>query len=187
MGINLKIFFTLFLTGMCLQAMAQDKLFTRTGTIKFVSEAPLENIEATNRQVASIIDKKTGEMRVIATIKSFYFERAAMQEHFNEKYMESDKYPTASFTGRITNLQDINFLKDGKYDATVLGDLTIHGVIHQQIVKATITVAGGQVSATASFPVVVQDYQITVPRIVRDNIARQVEVSVVMKYELINK
>ena len=93
---------------------------TRTGKISFNASAKksLEKIEAVNNEVANILDSKTGEIVFQLPVKSFKFERELMQEHFNENYMESDKYPKAEFRGNITNAGDINFSKDGTYKYT---------------------------------------------------------------------
>jgi hypothetical protein len=108
------------------QISQAQKLITKTGHIWFYSKTPLEEVEAHNRQAVSTLDPATGEMVFMLLVKSFEFKRALMQEHFNENYMESEKYPKASFKGKITNLDKINFKKDGVYNAEVSGDMTIH-------------------------------------------------------------
>ena len=94
------------------------------------------------------MDPATGEIAFNLLVKSFEFKIALMQEHFNENYMESDKYPKASFKGKITNLDKINFKKDGVYPAEVIGDLTIHNVTKPLTAKGTLEVKGGTVTAT---------------------------------------
>ncbi len=101
---------------------------TKNGTIKFISETPLENITAVNRQVYSTLDISSGDFDFKVLMKSFEFEKQLMQEHFNIKYAESDKYPEATFKGRISNLLNIDFSKDGSYSAIIEGELFIHGV-----------------------------------------------------------
>ena len=118
-----------FLFGMY-QASAQ-KYITKTGHIRFYSDAPLEKIEANNRQVNSALDAATGNFVFKVLMKSFEFEKALMQEHFNENYMESDKYPNSTFVGKVTNLSTIDFQRQGKYPAEVDGKLTLHGVTKQ--------------------------------------------------------
>ncbi len=105
-----------------------------------------------------------------------------MEEHFNENYLESDKIPKSTFTGKIVNLSDIHFSKSGTYDATVEGDITIHGVTKKVIAKGTFEVAEGGINATSKFSVAPEDYKITIPSVVRNNIAKIVEVTVSMKY-----
>ncbi len=162
---------------------AQGKYFTRNGYIKFYSQAPMENIEAHNRQVTSFIDTETGEFAFSVLMKSFQFEKALMQEHFNENYVESDKYPKSTFKGKITNPEVVDFTKDGVYNVNVAGDLTIHGVTKNVTSNGIITVKDGKMTVTSKFPVALADYNISVPAVVRDNIAKEVEVTVEMAYE----
>src|ERR1700750_1392280 len=106
---------------------AQDKFFTKTGKISFYSKTTMENIEAHNRSVTAVLDAKTGNVQFSALIKGFEFEKALMQQHFNENYLESTKYPQASFKGQIVNNSDVNYTKDGTYNVKVKGQLTLHG------------------------------------------------------------
>ncbi|GAB4414995.1 MAG: hypothetical protein OHK0039_23250 [Bacteroidia bacterium] len=170
----------LFATGF---ALGQTRLMTRTGVISFYSHTPMEDIEATNNQVNSVLDTQTGDIVFAVLMKSFQFEKALMQEHFNEKYVESDKFPKAQFKGKITNLAGIDFTKNGTYKAPVSGQLTIHGVTHDVSTEGTIEVKDGKITAKAKFPVAVADYEIKVPAAVRDNIAKSVDIMVDMTYE----
>src|SRR5687768_4455396 len=106
---------------------AQDKYFTKTGKISFYSKAPMEDIEAKNKTVAAVMDIKTGALQFSVLMKSFEFEKALMQEHFNENYVESDKFPKADFKGSVVNNSSVNYSKDGTYNTMVKGKLTIHG------------------------------------------------------------
>jgi hypothetical protein len=162
---------------------AQGKYFTRNGYIKFYSHAPLEDIEAHNRQVTSFLDTETGEFAFSVLMKSFQFEKALMQEHFNENYVESDKYPKSTFKGKIVNPEEVDLTKDGVYNVKVDGDLTIHGVTNKVSHDGTIEVKSGKITAKSKFPVAVADYNISIPAVVRDNIAKEVEVTVDMTYE----
>jgi hypothetical protein len=92
---------------------------TKAGTIKFSSATPMEKIEGTNRQVNSALNFSTGDFVFKVLIRGFEFEKALMQEHFNENYVESDKFPSATFVGKVTNIADINISKDGVYNANV--------------------------------------------------------------------
>src|SRR5690606_29851446 len=104
------------------------KYLTRSGKVTFFSSTPLEAIEAFNNEAASVMDAKTGDIVFQVPIRSFKFENALMQEHFNENYLESSKYPKAEFKGKITDINKVNFSKDGTYNVTSKGNLTIHGV-----------------------------------------------------------
>ncbi len=159
-----------------------QKYLTKNGYIGFYSHTPLEEIKADNNQVASALDITTGEMVFQALIKSFHFDRALMEEHFNENYMESDKIPKSVFKGKITNLSDVDFSKPGTYIITVEGDLTIHDVTNKINTKGTIEVVSGGINANSKFSVVPEDYKITIPGVVRDKIDKTLEVTVAMKY-----
>ena len=176
------LFLALTLVAFSTSVFAQ-KYFTRSGHIWFYSEAPLENIEAHNYQASSVLDTETGEMVFSLLMKGFEFEKALMQEHFNEKYVHSDEYPKASFKGNVVNLDAIDLSKDGQYEVDVEGDLTIHGVTNPVKTKGTITVNDGKILGKAKFPVTVADYNIEIPAVVRDNIAKVVDVNVDMEYE----
>ena len=172
----------LFITGLDAQ-----KYFTRNGHIWFYSEAPLENIEAHNRQANSIIDFTDGSMVFSLLMKSFEFEKALMQEHFNEKYVHSDEFPKAQFKGHIENISEVDINTDGTYPAKVAGELTIHGVTKAVETEGTIEIKDGKVSAKAVFPVAVDDYDIKIPDLVKDNIAKVVDVHVEMDYAKFEK
>jgi len=157
--------------------------FTKNGMISFYSAAPIENIKADNNQVISIINTTTGELQFSLLINAFHFKKSLMEEHFNENYMESKKYPKASFKGKITDLSKVNFKVDGTYPVTVSGDLTIHGVTNKVTSTGTIAVKGGVISASSKFPVKLSDYKIEIPKIVKDNIAKVVDVTVSCLYD----
>jgi polyisoprenoid-binding protein YceI len=158
---------------------------TKNGYIGFYSHTPIEDIKADNNQVAGVIDASTGEMVFQVLIKSFHFEKALMEEHFNENYMESEKFPKSVFKGKITNLSSVDFTKPGKYDVTVEGDLNMHDVTNRVTVKGTIEVVAGGVNASSKFNIIPEDYKINIPGVVRNNIAKNLEVTVTMKYTLV--
>lgn len=142
----------------------------------------MEDIKGDNNQVAGVLDISTGEMVFQALIKSFHFDRALMEEHFNENYMESDKFPKSSFKGKITNLSAVNFSKNGIYDVTVEGDLTIHDATNKVSTKGTVEVVTGGINANSKFNIVPEDYKINIPGVVREKINKNLEVTVAMKY-----
>ena len=160
---------------------------TKNGYIRFYSEAPVERIEAITRQVNVAMLPATGDFVFKVLMKSFLFEKALMQEHFNENYVESDKYPEATFLGKIINIREINFTKDGSYPAIVEGKLTIHGVT--QVVKQTGTIEINKdiVSAKAKFTVLLADYKISVPNTVVNNISKTIEITVDATMTKLNK
>ena len=128
-GRNRLVLTVVFFTSLSTAALSQNYM-TRTAKISFNASAPgsPEKIEAVNNEVASIFDSKSGNIVFQLLVKNFKFERELMQEHFNENYMESDKYPMAECRGSSANLSEITFAKDGNYNVRVSGKLTIHGV-----------------------------------------------------------
>jgi len=159
-----------------------QKYMTKDGFIGFFSHTTMEDIKGDNNQVAGVIDIATGEMVFQALVKSFHFDRALMEEHFNENYMESEKYPKAIFKGKITDLSTVNFAKNGIYEVTVEGDLTIHNVTNRISTKGTLEIVTGGINANAKFKVVPEDYKIEIPGVVREKINKDLEVTVAMKY-----
>lgn len=157
---------------------AQDKYFTKSGKVQFYSKAPMEEIEARNKTAAAILDTKTGALQFSVLMKSFEFEKALMQEHFNENYVESDKFPKADFKGTIVNNSAINYSKDGQYTAQIKGKLTIHGVTKDVETTGTIKVTGGKIEAASAFGISLSDYQISIPSVVKDKIANNVKITV---------
>ncbi|HMQ46097.1 MAG TPA: YceI family protein [Saprospiraceae bacterium] len=164
-------------------AIHAQKYFTKAGNIAFFSDTALEKIEAHNYKATSVIDLTSGQMEFAVLIKAFQFEKALMQEHFNENYMESDKFPKATFKGEIQNLSDINFKKDGDYTAKIKGKLTIHGVTKDIETTGTFNVKSGKISASSVFNVLVADYGIKIPTVVKDNVAKEVKIEVNIDYE----
>ena len=166
---------------------AQNLYFTKTGHVSFFSSTPMENIEAHNRKATSMINTSTGEVEFSLLIIAFEFEKALMQDHFNENYMESAKYPKSVFKGRITNLDKINFAANGTYPADITGKLTIHGVTREISTKGTFTVKDGKIQSSAGFLVKPADYNIAIPKLVSDKIAKDIKVSVENTYEPFRK
>ena len=176
-----RIVIALLLLGMFSFLNAQ-KYITRNGYIGFFSHTPMEDIKADNNQVASILDISTGEIVFQVLIKSFHFERTLMEEHFNENYMESEKYPRSNFTGKITNLSSVDFKKTGSYEVTVEGNLTIRDVTNKVSTKGILEVTADGISTSAKFNIAPEDYKINIPSVVREKIAKSIEITVTMKY-----
>ena len=164
------------------EAQAQN-YFTKNGMVSFFSKTPLENISAVNNEVVSVLNAATGETKFSVIIKSFKFKKALMQEHFNENYMESEKYPKATFSGAITDISKVAFTKDGKYNVTTTGNLTMHGVTKKITAPTTIMVKDRALTGTSSFVVLLADYNISIPRIVESNISKSLEIQVNCSYQ----
>ena len=176
-----KIFLVLLSIGL-FQIMYAQKFISKTGHIWFYSYTPVEVIEAHNRQAVSILDAATGDLQFSLLVKSFEFKIALMQEHFNENYMESDKFPKSSFKGKINNPAKIDFTKDGIYPAEVTGDLTIHGVTKTVTATGTIEIKAAIITAKTEFTVSPKDYNIEIPALVENNIAKSIDVTVDVTY-----
>jgi len=173
-----KLFFLLtIIFALSFQAEAQRYL-TKNGHIKFFSSTPIEDIEAHNRSVQMALDSQTGDVVFKVLMKSFSFEKALMQEHFNENYVESHKFPNSTFQGKITDIETVDFSAEGEYDVQVEGKLTIHGVTNEIAEPGTITVKDNGIHAGAVFMVKPADYDIEIPAPVRKNIAKEIEVTV---------
>ena len=164
------------------QVIGAQNYISKNGHIWFYASTPLENIEAHNNQAVSILNPEDGSVQFSLLVKSFEFKVALMQEHFNENYMESDKIPKAGFKGKITNLSTINFKMDGTYPAEVTGELSIHGVTKTVSTQGTVTIKGNSLKAKAKFIVKPKDYEIEIPAIVENKIAKDVEVNVDVTY-----
>ena len=159
-------------------ALAQGKYMTKTGQVSFFSSTPIEDIDARTQQVAAVLDLGTGQVAFSLLVKSFVFKRTLMQEHFNENYIESDKFPKATFSGRFVGLDAATLATAGPHAVQVEGDLTLHGVTHHVRTPATVELRGGQLLAQATFPVASADYNIEIPLLVRNSIAKIISVHV---------
>lgn len=178
-------FFIIFIVAFAQIATAQTRYFTKAGKISFYSKAPIENIEAHNTKAVSVFDVSTGQMEFSVLMKGFEFAKAKMQEHFNENYLESDKYPKAVYTGTIKNASTLKLDQDGVYNIDVTGNLTMHGITKPQDVQAVITVKNGIVSAVSEFTITLADYDIKIPALVANNISKIVKVVIdVPSYQL---
>jgi polyisoprenoid-binding protein YceI len=162
-----------------------QKRMTTSATINFDATTSSDKLpKAENKTVVAAIELRTGSIAFEAMIKSFSFSNPMMQDHFNgENWLESDKFPTATFKGKITNFETINFMQDGTYFAEVSGDLTIHGMVKP--VKATgyVSVAGKSISVVADFTIKLEDYGITGKAIDGGKIAKEPKVSVTADFK----
>lgn len=148
--------------------------------VSFFSDAAIEDIKADNKKTSSIFNAENGEVVFSIPINEFQFEKSLMQEHFNEKYMESDKYPKSTFQGKITGF-DPN--AKGTQQAKATGKLTVHGVTNEVEIPGTIEKQGDKIAMKAKFMVKLVDHKITIPQLLWQNIAEQVEVTVDFLYK----
>ena len=158
--------------------LSAQKYLTKTGVIRFYSEAPLEKIEAVNRQVNAALNTENGDFVFRVLMKSFEFEKALMQEHFNENYVESDKYPNAMFVGKINNASELKSLSATPKKVMVEGKLTLHGVTRNISEQGTLGLKGRNILGKATFNILLPDYNISVPKAVIKNVSSTIQINV---------
>lgn len=160
-------------------AFSQGKYFTRAGQISFTSKGVLETIRAENKTVTCVLDAQSGLLQFSVIMRGFEFKKALMQEHFNENYVESDKFPNADFKGQITSTPLPDLTNDGRYPVKVKGKMTIHGITQDVTVDGTITVKQQGVQAQSTFNILLSDYKVKIPSLVKNNLSNTVNIAVV--------
>ena len=173
--LSLCVFFT--------ENVLAQKYKSSSSSVHFFSDAPVEDIEATNLDGQSAIDLATGEIVFSIPIKSFTFEKSLMQEHFNENYMESDTYPKATFKGKII---DFDIGNTSLQAANAKGILKIHGIEQEISVEGQLKIGDNSMELNAKFSVKLEDHKIKIPKIVFYNIAEIIAVTISFNYEIIN-
>jgi hypothetical protein len=170
--------YTLVLIAMAfLTWNAHAQLFvTPAAKIDFFSKTPVEDIEAHSDNGVAILNTKTGELAFQVINTSFHFPNKLMEEHFNEKYMESEKFPKSSFKGKIN--ETIDYTKDGTHNVTVTGTLNIHGVEQARTITGKVIIANGTIQLISDFKVKVADHKIEIPKLVLAKIAEEINVTV---------
>lgn len=171
-----KIVSTIILSAVSALAVHAQLYSTSGASISFFSKTPVENIEAKSTQVLSVLNVNTRELVFRVTNTTFKFPNKLMEEHFNEKYIESEKYPNSTFKGKIN--EEIDLTKDGEYKVTVTGKLNIHGVEQDRIIPGTIVVKDGSISLISTFKVKEADHKIEIPKLVVAKIAEELDVNV---------
>lgn len=171
-----KILFFLALGMILCNAGAQSRFFTKDAKINFNSSTPLEDIIAESNQATTIIDTEKNEVAFSVLTTSFKFRRALMEEHFNENYMESSKFPKAKFTGKI--ISPIDWKSEKSVVVDVKGELTMHGATKEVTIKAQITPGKSKIIATSELKVTPEDFKISIPSAVRDKIAKEVTIKI---------
>lgn len=160
---------------------AQDNVVSTTkGEIIFFSNAPLEDIDAKNKHVISMLNTQSLEILVRIPINQFEFQNKLMQEHFNEKYLESDRYPYATFKGKMS--AGIDFYKDGIYDVSAMGVLNLHGVDQKRTLTGKITVSKDGIKLDTRFNINLADHKIDIPKLVFNKIAERIAVHATLNY-----
>ena len=165
---------TIILAAVTAGVVHAQKFVTEKTSVVFFSDAAIEDITAKNTKTAGIFNPVTGDIAFSVPIKEFQFEKSLMQEHFNEKYMESEKFPKGTFQGTITGF---DAKASGSQKANAKGKLTIHGVTKEVEIPGTIEKQGDKWILNTKFVVKLEDYKIQIPQILWQNIAEQVEVT----------
>ncbi len=147
---------------------------TQSGETNFFSETLVENISGTNKSVGAILNTATNEIAVSMKMTAFDFPNKLMQEHFNENYMESEKFPTGVFKGKI--IEAIDYTKNGTYDVTAKGQLTLHGVTQARDLRGKLTIDNQKINLISNFDVKLTDHKIEVPKLVFTKIAEIISV-----------
>ena len=172
---TMLLFFAILL--LCGNSWAQDFYKLEKGKIHFKSDAPLELIEAASNNLRGLINPRDNTFAFAVKLNTFQgFNSPLQREHFNENYMESKKYPEATFSGRI--IEDVDLSKAGKYTIRAKGKLNIHGVEQERIIKSEVTVGEGSIGITSSFTVLLEEHEISIPKIVYQKIAEEIEVQI---------
>ena len=185
--ISSNLFLAVVLVTLSMMAQAQDRYVSSNTHIKFYSTTPVEDIEANNYASVSTINHRTGEVVFSVPIQSFEFEKAMMQEHFNnEHFLESNVYPKAKFKATIINLDQVDFAKNGEYQVEIEGEMTIKDLTNPLKESGTITVRDQSLMVNAEFDLVLADYGITFNEsdMVSKKIAKSVEVTVAAEYSM---
>lgn len=146
------------------------------GIISFYSQTPLEDIDATSKKATVVLKTTTNDIQIGVPMISFKFKKPLMEEHFNENYVETEKYPTCTFKGKI--IETVDFSKDGEYNVSVKGIMDLHGVQKEIEAPGVITIKGKEITVSSSFKIRVADYNIKVPSLYVKNIAEVVDIKV---------
>jgi polyisoprenoid-binding protein YceI len=178
MSKKLKLSALVFLLSIPFLLPAQ-RYFSRNANVSFdaTTNSSLETIAAKTSAGTMVVDAPTGKVEAAVLMKGFQFEKALMQEHFNENYVESSKYPKAVFKGKIVDASKLDFAKDGTYNVQLSGDLTMHGITKQIAAPAVFNIKNGKVSGQTDFSVALNDFGISVPSLVSDKLAKEAKVT----------
>lgn len=178
---------SIVLVSVFFQLSSQDLYSLKSGKINFFAGTPVEDIDGTNSKATSFLNTKTGEVVISMPNTEFIFKSGLMQEHFNENYMESEKYPKSEFKGKILNIADYDLTKPGEYKVQVEGNLLIHGITKPKKVDAIIVNKDGKLQIDSKFQIALADHNIERPKIVWEKIAENVQITLNLLYELYKK
>jgi len=168
---------TLVLIGCICSGVSQEKKSTKTGEIFFEASVPsFEEVAARSKNTTVVLNTQTGEIAALALIKSFRFKIALMEEHFNENYIESDRYPKATFKGKVYGL-DVTKLSDSFKEHSIKGNLELHGKTKEITIPAKIRKIGNAIELQSNFNVTADDFNIQIPKVVSNKVSRKVNIT----------
>jgi len=181
-----RLFFTFFVLVVAMSSVQAQKYATRSGQVYFKSNGTIDDgVEATNEQVGVVLDASTGAVAFQVLIKSFRFEKALMEEHFNENYLESDEFPKSIFKGSINDYDSSQLEADGEYEVTIAGELTLHGITQKVNQPGSLIKKGDQVMMKTHMMIALADYGIEIPSVVREKIAEVIDVDIDVTLDLV--
>lgn len=173
----MKIIVTILSWFICALPQQPVIFSSNNGRLNFKSEAPMELINAISNEMKGAIDISKNNFAFRIRIRSFEgFNSPLQKEHFNENYMESEKYPEATFNGKI--IETVDFTKKGKYIIRAKGTLMLHGVELERIIKSEIEITSAGIKVNAGFTILLSDYNIPIPRVVKEKLANEIKVEV---------
>lgn len=167
--------------GISTMTIAQSKYLSKTSEVTFFSSAPLEDISAVNKAMTGVVDFESKEFLMRIPIIKFDFPNNLMEEHFNENYMDTEKYPNATFKGKFS--EDIDPTNQGEYTIVCSGQLEIHGETQDREISVALKIGKKAIEATSEFNVLLEDHDIDIPKIVFKNIAEEIEVKINATFE----
>lgn len=168
-----------FLFIFCFASIYAQSYQSQQATITFFSEAAIEDIAATNFNATSVFNTETGEIEFLVQMNGFQFERSLMQQHYNERFMETAQYPAASFVGAVKGFESA---MQGKPRVSAKGKLTIHGQTREVEINGSITIVNEIITISSSFTIRLEDYKIKIPKLLWQNVTESVEVKIEFTY-----
>lgn len=180
-----RLLLPFLLLGLTSASVAQSKYLSKTSEVTFFSSAPLEDISAVNTAMAGIVDFESKEFLMRIPIIKFDFPNGLMEEHFNENYMEIEKYPNATFKGTFP--EEVNPDQSGTYTINCIGQLEVHGVIQDREIEVTLDISKKGIEASSAFSILLEDHNIDVPKIVFQNIAEEIDVKIKATFDPLKK
>ena len=179
-----KLFLLFLMIGFITTSFSQ-KYYTKTGIISFDAGTGLEDIKGVNKSSTAAFDIITGKIQFSTLIKGFEFSSQLMQDHFNENYMESDKFSKSTFSGEIVNIKNVNFGLNGTYPVTVKGVIEIHGIKKEITANGKFKIDHGSISCSSEFIVNMGDFGIVIPGVVSDKLSKTAKININCNFALL--